>query len=712
MRTLLVDNHDSYTFNLFQLISVVNGTDPVVIANDDPKLAEVSVEAFDNIVISPGPGRPQVPRDLGYVAELLARATVPVLGVCLGHQAIAHVAGAEVVTAPQPRHGHLTTVEHFGDELFAGLPRTFTAVRYHSLCVQEPLPDRLVVTARAEDGVVMALRHRDLPRWGVQFHPESIATEYGYDILANFRDLTTKATELGGAGLIGRGSVPSRHEVARAQRGVEVVELPFAVDAEAAFLDLYADSPDFFWLDSSRVERGLSRFSFLGDASGPLSEVLTYCAAARAVNIQDADGLRVHGGGVMELLEERLRERRVENPGLPFDFNAGYVGYFGYEMKADCGASAPHRAETPDAAWIFADRLVAVDHEEGRTYVVAFHLGDEATRADARAWADATAARLPQLSAPSHPDRDGATPVSARWIEEHLVRDPAGYEQDVEECLDQLRRGESYEICLTTKLRAPFHEDDVAFYRRLRRANPAPYSALLRLGGVTVFSSSPERFLRIDEKRRVESKPIKGTAPRDTDSERDAQIAHDLAQDPKTRAENLMIVDLLRNDLGRICEIGSVRVERYMAVESYATVHQLVSTIAGQLNSAVSAVGAVRACFPGGSMTGAPKLRTMEIIDRLECEARGVYSGTLGYFGLAGGADLNIVIRTAVRVGDELTVGAGGAVVLDSSPRGEYEEMLLKAGASLRSLRGWRSSENDAENEAEVRRSTDGRVDA
>jgi para-aminobenzoate synthetase len=696
MRTLLVDNHDSYTFNLFQLISVVNGTDPVVFANDDPALAEVSVAEFDNIVISPGPGRPQEARDLGHVGDLLARATVPVLGVCLGHQALGHVAGAEVVTAPQPRHGHLTTVEHYGDELFAGVPRTFTAVRYHSLCVQEPLPERLLVTARAEDGVVMALRYRDLPRWGVQFHPESIASEYGYDVMVNFRDLTEKASERG-AVLIGRGPAPARREFARVKRGLEVVELPFAVDAEAAFVDLYADSPDSFWLDSSRVERGLSRFSFLGDASGPLSEVLSYCAAARAVEIRDAGGLRVRDGNVMDLLEERLRERRVANPGLPFDFNAGYVGYFGYEMKADCGADAPHRAETPDAAWIFADRLVAVDHEEDRTYVVAFHLGDEATRAGARTWAEASAARLRRLTAPAEPERGGAGPVSARWIEEHLVRDAAGYEQDVEECLDQLRRGESYEICLTTKLRAPFHEDDVAFYRRLRRANPAPYSALLRVDGVTVFCSSPERFLRIDEQRRVESKPIKGTAPRDTDPECDARIARDLQRDPKTRAENLMIVDLLRNDLGRICEIGSVQVERYMAVESYATVHQLVSTIAGRLNPAVSAVGAVRSCFPGGSMTGAPKLRTMEIIDRLEGEARGVYSGTLGYFGLAGGADLNIVIRTAVRVGDELTVGAGGAVVLGSSPRGEYEEMVLKAGAPLRSLRAGRGAQNGAE---------------
>jgi para-aminobenzoate synthetase len=264
-----------------------------------------------------------------------------------------------------------------------------------------------------------------------------------------------------------------------------------------------------------------------------------------------------------------------------------------------------------------------------------------------------------------------------------------GYQADVQECLRQLVDGESYEICLTTKLHLPWPEsdDDSAFYRRLRRANPAPYGAFLRIGDVTVLSSSPERFLRIERDGQVETRPIKGTAPRDPDPALDAALAEELVAGAKNQAEHLIIVDLLRNDLGRVCEIGSVRVARYLAVRSYRTVHQLVSTIQGRLNPAVSAVDCVRHCFPGGSMTGAPKQRTMEIIDRLETEARGVYSGALGYFGLSGGADLSIVIRTAVKNGADLSIGAGGAIVLASDARAEYEEMLLKAAAPLRAYR-------------------------
>jgi para-aminobenzoate synthetase len=694
MRTLLIDNYDSYTYNLYQLIAGVYGTEPVVVTNDDPGWDAIDLARFDGVVISPGPGHPASGRDFGHSRAALARADIPILGVCLGHQGIGLVYGSAVGSAPQPRHGHLTAVRHSGEGLFAGVPQDFTGVRYHSLAVAEPLPADLEAIAWAEDGVLMGLRHRRLPRWGLQFHPESICTEHGAQLMRNFRRLA-----LGWAGRPAARPAPGPADppAIPGAAGTQVAEAAAAppalracvarldrlVDAEAAFTTLYGTSTRAFWLDSARVEPGLSRFSFLGDASGPTGEVLTFRVGDASVTVERTGQTpSAEPGTIFEALERRTGVPVHGAGQLPFDLAGGYVGYFGYELKAVCGATGAHRAATPDAVWLRADRFIAVDHAAGHTYVVAVAAAGE--EAAAQSWIEETSATLSRLPGPAASPGPAVRPgrLDAAAL---LVRPREQYLADIAECKRQLHAGESYEICLTNNLRTGAPGDDLAFYRRLRRLNPAPYSALLRIGELTVFSSSPERFLQVGADRVVETKPIKGTAPRSADPALDESMRQSLF-DNKTRAENLMIVDLLRNDLGRVCEIGSVEVSRLMAVESYATVHQLVSTIRGQLRNGVSALACVRACFPGGSMTGAPKLRTMEIIDTLETEARGVYSGALGYVGFTGTADLSIVIRTAVRWRDELTVGAGGAIVLDSDPHAEYDEMLLKAMAPLQAV--------------------------
>ena len=341
MKTLLIDNYDSYTYNLFQLIAEVNGEEPVVILNDAPADAIPDLAEFDNVVVSPGPGHPAKARDFGISARVLAGATVPVLGVCLGHQGIAHGEGARVVPSPEPRHGYLSAVRHDGRDLFQGLPQNFTAVRYHSLSVREPLPDSLQATAWAEDGVLMGLRHRERPLWGVQFHPESVLTEYGHRILVNFRNLTaerarklrTKNTAVppAEAAMPSRASSVTTVTVPRPRRSggpahrLHTRRIAEAIDAEAAFTRLYSASPRAFWLDSSRVEQGLSRFSFFGDDSGPLAEFVRYDVEAGTCEIERAGRpARKVRASVFDYLKRQLAGRRVDATGLPFDFTGGW----------------------------------------------------------------------------------------------------------------------------------------------------------------------------------------------------------------------------------------------------------------------------------------------------------------------------------------------------------------------------------------------------
>ena len=687
MKTLLLDNYDSFTYNLFQLLAEANGEEPVVVRNDGAVWQDLSRWEVDNIVISPGPGRPDHEKDFGVCADAILGTDVPLLGVCLGHQGLGWTSGAQVVHAPEVMHGRLSAVIHEDSPLFAGIPREFQAVRYHSLCVAQPLPDELEPIAWTSDGVLMAVAHRRRPLWGVQFHPESISTEYGRRLLANFRDLTEQAAgqRRQGPGPVRmpfKASSAGRRPEQRARLQLNVKRLDRLYDTERAFVHLYGDSEHAFWLDSSRVDER-ARFSFMGATGGPLSAFVTYDVGSKEVRVERGGEVELHSETIFDYLAREMRRMRYLSDDLPFDFNCGFAGYFGYELKGDCEGDLPYEAATPDAAFVFADRLIAFDHLEGATYVLC--LTDPANEADGERWVRETSLRLAALPPITAPDWEALSrdsePAAFR-----LSRSHEQYLDDIARVKQYLTDGDSYEVCLTNKVWSDVAPPALPLYRTVRRVNPAPFSAFLRFGETAVVSSSPERFLSIGRDRWVEAKPIKGTSPRGATPAEDARISEDLRTDEKSRAENLMITDLLRNDLGVVCEIGTVHVPHLMHIETYETVHQLVSTVRGLLREDLEAPDCIRACFPGGSMTGAPKKRTMEIIDELEREPRGVYSGAIGYLGLSGASDLNIVIRTIVMDGETTTIGTGGAIVMQSDAEDEYMEILLKARALIQAI--------------------------
>ncbi|WFB11953.1 aminodeoxychorismate synthase component I [Streptomyces sp. LX-29] len=707
MRTLLIDNYDSFTYNLFHYLAEVNEEEPVVIRHDDPLPSAAALRGFDNVVISPGPGRPERAADFGICQAVISASALPLLGVCLGHQGLCHVFGGTVDRAPEVRHGRVSPVVHDGSGLFAGLPSPFEAVRYHSLAV-DGLPAELTAAAWTPDGVLMGVAHRDKPLWGVQFHPESIGTAHGHQLIRNFRELTRAWWRRNGEAdpAARRGAPHARKPVPAAAEGhrrpaaagarrfrVLVERMATRVADEAVFERLFSGSRHAFWLDSSRPDGESGRFSLMGDAGGPLARVATADVWEQTVTVESAAGTEVVHGPFLEWLDADLAARHVRVPDLPFDFALGWVGYLGYELKAECGGERAHRSTEPDAAMIFADRAVVFDHLTSTTYLLA--LAEHGRAAPARDWLAETRAELARLAdRPTAPAAEPAQPAASTAVhtdpatvgELRLRHDRARYLELIAACQEAIGQGETYEVCLTNMVTAPGRLDPWLGYRYLRRVSPAPFAALLRLDGLSVLSTSPERFLRVSAAGEAESKPIKGTRPRGASPYEDALLRADLLGNEKDRAENLMIVDLVRNDLGRCAEVGSVHVPRLFEVESYATVHQLVSTVRATLRPDSSAVACVRAAFPGGSMTGAPKIRTMHLIDELEAGPRGVYSGALGYFSLSGAADLSMVIRTVVATPDRVGYGVGGAIVALSDPDAEFEETAVKAAPLLRLL--------------------------
>jgi para-aminobenzoate synthetase len=411
-----------------------------------------------------------------------------------------------------------------------------------------------------------------------------------------------------------------------------------STDPAQRFVELAASYDRMFWLDGGGSRAWSGRRSILGFLRAE-DVSLTYDAAVRQVSRHQHGRTEVVGDDVFAVLAEEVA-RDGGDPAV------SWVGYLGYACRPDLPAHTGG-GDAPDAVWMRVRDPLFVDHPPGRPV-----------------------ARAPQRA----PDRTT----------------PGWYGEAFAAVQRQLRLGNSYEVNLTYRETATSTVDPVTAYLRLRASSPAPYAGFLRHHGTHLLSSSPERFALVDRDGWLETKPIKGTTPRGATPERDEAMRHALATDPKYRAENLMIVDLLRNDLSMVCDPGTVTVPALMEVESYASVHQLVSTVRGRLRAGVGTVEALRALFPAGSMTGAPKLRTMQIVEHVETSPRGPYAGAFGWVGADGRADLGVVIRSLVATpaadGWCYELGTGGGITVRSDVEEEYAETRWKAERLLSAL--------------------------
>lgn len=483
--------------------------------------------------------------------------------------------------------------------------------------------------------------------------------------------------------------------------------LPAAVPPDPAWIYEQLNGPESsysFLLESALGSDRLGRYSWVG-----LDPFLVLESKNGIVKICSENSEKIFNCNPFDIMAQILEGYKMPSHETPVPFWGGAVGFFSYDLGRQIEVlpdTAEDDLDTPDLLLGFYDAVIAIAHRTGQVYICSTGLpltGEEGwARAQSRAQALNRILTSYPYSLKEHNNisQERGTPFTVRGatntmaemngvsfasIHSHFEKD--SYCLAVQQAREYIAAGDIFQVNLSQRLTAEINIPSWELYNRLRRINPAPFASFLNYPGLNVVGASPERFLSLSG-RRVETRPIKGTRPRGRDEASDLAMREELWNSSKDRAELTMIIDLERNDLGRVCEIGTVRVPELFCLEEYPTVFHLVSTVVGELAPGRNVVDLLRAAFPGGSITGAPKIRAMEIIDELEPVRRGIYTGSIGWIGYHGDIDLNIVIRTFVIKDGNAHVQVGGAVTADSIPEKEYEETLDKARALIKALMG------------------------
>jgi len=445
-----------------------------------------------------------------------------------------------------------------------------------------------------------------------------------------------------------------------------IEEIKTQSSAVELFERVFSKRPFCFFLDSGMDHEKLGRFSFMG-----AEPFLILKSKGRLIEIIEKGKSQKFIGDPFLILDGLLKKYSNNFHSDKIPFLEGAVGYFSYDLChfiEKLPSTAIDDIGIPDCYLGFYDSIVAIDHTENKKYEI--HIGNTNSKLDFNSETKISG---------SYP-RGADNSIKSNFRKEDYIT-------AINRAKEYIRVGDIYQVNLSQRFQTDLLVPPFELYRRLRQINPAPFAAYLDFGEAKIISASPERFLRCDAKRRhIETRPIKGTRPRGQTTLEDEKFAQELTNSPKDRAEHIMIVDLERNDLGRVCEYGSVKPSEFIILEKYSTVFHLVSTVSGILRKEADVVDCLKNCFPGGSITGAPKIRSMEIIDELEPTKRSVYTGSVGYIGFNGNMDTNIVIRTFIAKGDKLYFQVGGGIVADSDPEAEYQETLDKAKALMETV--------------------------
>jgi para-aminobenzoate synthetase len=682
---LLIDSYDSFTYNLKALVERATNRHVVVVHNDQLTKDELLqyLPLFEAVIIGPGPGNPSNSEDVGVI-PLLFDQRIPLLGICLGFQSLCLSQGCEVKRLEDVKHGQVYNVHHDEDPLFHGIENEFPSVRYHSLFVPE-LTDSLVKLAHTVeangDEVLMAVKHATHPWYGVQYHPESICSKFGFNLIVNFMTLADTFNKK-------RSLVKDDALLCKLISSIKVEPL---ISSKRRSFKLHQKS-----INSKRsaleicdsLQQQSHEFILLNSASSPGEWSIIALPSRSSLRIshstENNNTVFLNQNGkqwteqiisIWTYISSFMSDKLIVSSSH-FPFIGGLIGIFSYEEGHHLQLGKLPKMTTsniPDTNLVFVEECILLNNTTGETFITSLN----------------SISQLEEIESLLEYESTPITFIDS--IHAHYINKPdeALYKDLFNQCQSFLHSGDSYELCLTTSteigISSTLHPWEI--YKLLTLRNPSPYSAYFNFDDCILLSSSPERFISWDNSK-CELRPIKGTVKK-TDTMTFAR-ASEILNTPKELGENLMIVDLIRHDLYQL--LDEVRVSKLMSVEEYKTVYQLVSVISGIFKSEYSGIDILSKSLPPGSMTGAPKRRSVEILQQLENSRRGLYSGVCGYWSLENRADWSVIIRSIFHYKGDLKntdsinhwrIGAGGAITVLSDPDGEWEEMLTKLDSAL-----------------------------